>query len=130
VVPELSLQAGYQIAPGWRLTAGYDVMYWTGVQRAGGLIDTTVNPNLTPPAAQTGPRRCSTRRTWSRRDSASACGIIIEADEASSRRRKLLRNFVASSRHDGGEATLHHLMIGTRLSASRTCATAKVAGDP
>ncbi|MFX9127711.1 BBP7 family outer membrane beta-barrel protein, partial [Acinetobacter baumannii] len=25
VVPELSLKAGYQIAPGWRLTAGYDV---------------------------------------------------------------------------------------------------------
>jgi hypothetical protein len=57
VVPELSLKAGYQIAPGWRLTAGYDVMYWTGVQRAGGLIDTTVNPNLTPPAAGGGPNR-------------------------------------------------------------------------
>lgn len=49
VVPELSLKAGYQIAPAWRLTIGYDVLYWTGVQRAGGLIDTTVNPNLTPP---------------------------------------------------------------------------------
>ncbi|MET4211240.1 BBP7 family outer membrane beta-barrel protein [Bradyrhizobium sp. LA2.1] len=57
VVPELSLKAGYQVAPGWRLIAGYDVMYWTGVQRAGGLIDTTVNPNLTPPPAGGGPNR-------------------------------------------------------------------------
>jgi hypothetical protein len=57
VVPELSLKAGYQIAPGWRLTAGYDVLYWTGVQRAGGLIDTTINPNLLPPAAGGGPNR-------------------------------------------------------------------------
>jgi hypothetical protein len=51
------LKAGYQVAPGWRLIAGYDVMYWTGVQRAGGLIDTTVNPNLTPPPAGGGPNR-------------------------------------------------------------------------
>jgi hypothetical protein len=57
VVPELSLKAGYQVAPGWRLIAGYDVMYWTGVQRAGGLIDTTVNPTLTPPPAGGGPNR-------------------------------------------------------------------------
>lgn len=57
VVPELSLKAGYQVAPGWRLIAGYDVMYWTGVQRAGGLIDTTVNPNLAPPPAGGGPNR-------------------------------------------------------------------------
>ena len=48
VVPELSLKAGYQIAPSWRLIAGYDVMYWTGVQRAGGLVDTSVNPTLVP----------------------------------------------------------------------------------
>ena len=51
VVPELSLKAGYQIAPAWRLTVGYDVLYWTGVQRAGGLIDTTINP--TPGATGT-----------------------------------------------------------------------------
>jgi hypothetical protein len=56
-VPELSLKAGYQIAPSWRLIAGYDVLYWTGVQRAGGLIDTTVNPTLLPPAAPAGPIR-------------------------------------------------------------------------
>ncbi|MBR0836033.1 BBP7 family outer membrane beta-barrel protein [Bradyrhizobium manausense] len=48
VVPEISLKAGYQIAPAWRLIAGYDVIYWTGVQRAGGLIDTGLNPTLVP----------------------------------------------------------------------------------
>jgi hypothetical protein len=47
-VPEISLTAGYQVAPGWRLIAGYDVMYWTGVQRAGGLIDTSVNTTVVP----------------------------------------------------------------------------------
>lgn len=57
VVPELSLKAGYQIAPAWRLTVGYDVLYWTGVQRAGGLIDTTINPTLIPPGPPAGPTR-------------------------------------------------------------------------
>jgi hypothetical protein len=57
VVPELSLKAGYQVAPQWRLFAGYDVLYWTNVQRAGGLIDLTVNPNLLPPGAPGGPQR-------------------------------------------------------------------------
>jgi hypothetical protein len=57
VVPELSLKAGYQIAPAWRLIVGYDVLYWTGVQRAGGLIDTTINPSLVPPGPPAGPIR-------------------------------------------------------------------------
>jgi hypothetical protein len=57
VVPELSLKAGYQVAPGWRLIVGYDLLYWTGVQRAGGLIDTTINPSLVPPGPPAGPIR-------------------------------------------------------------------------
>ena len=57
VIPELSLKAGYEIAPAWRLTVGYDVLYWTGVQRAGGLIDTTINPSLAPPGPPAGPIR-------------------------------------------------------------------------
>lgn len=57
VVPELSLKAGYMIAPQWRLIAGYDLIYWTGVQRVGGLIDTTVNPTLIPPAQPAGTAR-------------------------------------------------------------------------
>ncbi|WP_426409592.1 BBP7 family outer membrane beta-barrel protein [Bradyrhizobium ganzhouense] len=56
-VPEISLKAGYQVAPGWRLTIGYDALYWTGVQRAGGLIDTTINPTLLPPGPPAGPTR-------------------------------------------------------------------------
>ena len=57
VVPELSLKAGYQIAPRWQLFAGYDALYWTDVQRAGGLIDTTVNPNLIAGGPGGGPNR-------------------------------------------------------------------------
>jgi hypothetical protein len=56
-VPDLALKAGYQFAPGWRVTASYELLYWTGVQRAGGLIDTTVNPNLIPPGGAGGPLR-------------------------------------------------------------------------
>ena len=57
MVPEIALKAGYQMAPRWQIVAGYDVMYWTDVQRAGGLIDTTVNPNLIPPPTPGGPQR-------------------------------------------------------------------------
>jgi hypothetical protein len=56
-VPELALKAGYQLAPQWRIVAGYDVLYWTDVQRAGGLIDTTINPTLVPPGPAVGPQR-------------------------------------------------------------------------
>ena len=56
-VPELALKAGYQVAPQWRLVAGYDLLYWTGVQRSGGLIDTTLNPNLIPLPVGGGPQR-------------------------------------------------------------------------
>ncbi len=56
-VPELALKAGYQVAPQWRLIAGYDLLYWTEVQRAGGLIDTTINPNLIPLPLPGGPPR-------------------------------------------------------------------------
>jgi hypothetical protein len=57
VVPEIALKAGYQVAPQWRIVAGYDALYWTDVQRAGGLIDTVINPNLIPPATPGGPLR-------------------------------------------------------------------------
>jgi hypothetical protein len=56
-VPEVALKAGYQVAPQWRILVGYDVMYWTDVQRSGGLIDTTINPNLIPPPTPGGPAR-------------------------------------------------------------------------
>jgi hypothetical protein len=56
-VPDFAVKAGYQFAPTWRVVASYEVLYWTGVQRAGGLIDTTVNPNLIPPPVGGGPQR-------------------------------------------------------------------------
>ncbi len=56
-VPEIALNAGYQIAPRWQLFAGYDLLYWTDVQRTGGLIDVTVNPNLVPLPTGGGPLR-------------------------------------------------------------------------
>jgi hypothetical protein len=46
-----------QFAPAWRVVASYELLYWTGVQRAGGLIDTTVNPALAPPGSGGGPQR-------------------------------------------------------------------------
>jgi Putative beta barrel porin-7 (BBP7) len=57
VVPEIALKAGYQVAPQWRIVAGYDALYWTDVQRAGGLIDTVINPNLFPLPMPGGPQR-------------------------------------------------------------------------
>jgi putative beta barrel porin BBP7 len=56
-VPDFAVKAGYRFAPAWQIVAGYEALYWTGVQRAGGLIDTTVNPNLIPPAVGGGPQR-------------------------------------------------------------------------
>jgi hypothetical protein len=57
VVPELTLKAGYRFAPGWQIIGGYNLLYWTGVQRAGNSIDTTINPNLIPPGTGPGPQR-------------------------------------------------------------------------
>jgi Putative beta barrel porin-7 (BBP7) len=57
VVPALALKAGYQITENWRLVAGYDLLYWTGVLRGGNLVDTTINVNLIPPATGGGPLR-------------------------------------------------------------------------
>lgn len=56
-VPNLSLKAGYEFIPSWRLVADYDLLYWTGVQRAGGAVDTTVNPNLLIGGPGGGPQR-------------------------------------------------------------------------
>jgi Putative beta barrel porin-7 (BBP7) len=56
-VPNLSLKGGYEFAPSWHLVADYDLLYWTGVQRAGNLIDTTINSNLLPNGPGGGPQR-------------------------------------------------------------------------
>lgn len=52
--PELSLVASYEVMPSWRLVLGYHLIYWMGVQRAGDLIDTTINTALIPPPSTGG----------------------------------------------------------------------------
>jgi hypothetical protein len=59
VVPAASLKLSYRILPQMRLSAGYELLYWTNVVRPGGVIDTTINPNLLPPAIGGGPNRPS-----------------------------------------------------------------------
>jgi hypothetical protein len=61
VVPELSARIGYQFSPQLRAVVGYNFIYWTGVVRPGGVIDTTVNPTQIPPGALAGPARPAPR---------------------------------------------------------------------
>jgi len=49
MVPELGFTAGYQLNPCWRVTAGYNFLYWSRVFRAGDHIDRDVNTALLPP---------------------------------------------------------------------------------
>jgi hypothetical protein len=60
VVPEFTLNVGYQLTPRLKVYAGYNFLYWTNVLRAGEQIDTTVDltfvPNA-PPAIPSGQRR-------------------------------------------------------------------------
>jgi len=51
MVPELAIGIGYQLNPCWRFTAGYSVIYWCSVQRAGDQIDQHINSELWPPRA-------------------------------------------------------------------------------
>ena len=44
VAPELNVNLAYQLTGNLRAFAGYSVLYWTGLVRPGGTIDTTVNP--------------------------------------------------------------------------------------
>ena len=50
-IPELEFQVGFQLSQRWRISVGYNLLYWGNVVRPGNLIDTTVNPNQFPPAA-------------------------------------------------------------------------------
>jgi hypothetical protein len=42
-VPELAAELGYQVNADVRVFAGYSLLYWTGLARPGGAIDTTIN---------------------------------------------------------------------------------------
>jgi hypothetical protein len=43
-IPELGITAGYDLTCRLRFTAGYSLIYWSSVARAGGQIDTDINP--------------------------------------------------------------------------------------
>src|SRR5262249_60701848 len=61
VVPELNARVSYQFAPQLRAIVGYNFMYWTGLMRPGGVIDTTVNPTQLPPGPLAGVARPAPR---------------------------------------------------------------------
>lgn len=50
VLPELGTTLGYQLTQRLKFNLGYTAIYWSNVVRPGDQIDTTVNPNLLPPA--------------------------------------------------------------------------------
>lgn len=54
VLPEFGLKVGVELCKGVRLTAGYNLLYWSDVIRPGQMIDRTVNPTLVPVSASFG----------------------------------------------------------------------------
>jgi hypothetical protein len=67
LTPELGLTLGFDLTPRFRLLAGYSMIYWSRVLRAGDQIDREVNPNLIPPAVTplVGPLRPDQNFVWS-----------------------------------------------------------------
>ena len=55
VVPEASLTLGYNVTDRLRLTAGYTLLYWNDVARAGDQIDLGVNGSFVPRVGGTTP---------------------------------------------------------------------------
>lgn len=56
-IPQFSYRLGYRITEQWTLLAGYTLIYFGEVARAGDQIDVVVNPNLIPPPVDGGPNR-------------------------------------------------------------------------
>ena len=48
VIPEVGLGLGYNITDWWKVTAGYNFLYWNDVARPGDQINTNVNRTLLP----------------------------------------------------------------------------------
>jgi hypothetical protein len=59
VIPEFGLRVGYQLGPRLQAFAGYTLLLWERVARAGNQVDLTVNPTLLPGSntPPTGPQR-------------------------------------------------------------------------
>lgn len=49
VIPEINMKLAYKVASNWQVVAGYSAMYWSGMQRAGDLVNTSLNPSTSPP---------------------------------------------------------------------------------
>lgn len=49
-IPELNVNAHYQLTRLWRVNVGYSLLYVTNAVRPGNQIDTTLDPNRFPPA--------------------------------------------------------------------------------
>lgn len=49
VIPQLGIEGGYQVTRHWRAYAGYNLVYWGSVLRAGEQIDLNVDPRNVPP---------------------------------------------------------------------------------
>jgi hypothetical protein len=56
-IPQFSFRLGYRLTEQWTLLAGYTLIYFGEVARAGEQIDVVVNPNLLPPPVDGGPAR-------------------------------------------------------------------------
>jgi hypothetical protein len=83
VASELGGNVSYRISSNLRVFAGYSVLYWTGLIRPGGTIDTTINPNVLPNSGVGGAARrdrnpSSTPRTTGPKASTSALHIIFD----------------------------------------------------
>jgi hypothetical protein len=57
LAPELAANMSYQLGNHLRAFVGYNVLYWTGLIRPGGTIDTTLNPTQLAGAPLVGPAR-------------------------------------------------------------------------
>ena len=57
VIPQLSGRIGYRVTPRFNLLAGYTVLWWNNVARAGDQVNLNVNPNLIPPVVGGGPNQ-------------------------------------------------------------------------
>ena len=59
VIPEFGARVGYQVTPRLQVFAGYTLLYWADVLRAGNEVDLVVNPTLLPgsPVPPTGAQR-------------------------------------------------------------------------
>lgn len=57
VAPELGLNVDYNITAGLHAFAGYSLLYWTGLVRPGGALDTTINITQMGGGTLAGPAR-------------------------------------------------------------------------